>query len=102
MMTSCWHLSHLYPTMLMIEAFTDLLGEFEANPDSGDFNFSQELRQKMAISLCQASTRTLLEQREDGSWANANGRWMESNPILVTAYSVMALEQIYYSIPSEP
>ena len=44
----------------------------------------------------------LSKQREDGSWANANGRWMESNPILVTAYSVMALEQIYYSIPSEP
>lgn len=44
----------------------------------------------------------LAKQREDGSWANANGRWMESNPVLVTAYCVMALEQIYYSIPSEP
>ncbi len=44
----------------------------------------------------------LSKQREDGSWANANGRWMESNPILVTAYCVMSLEQIYYSIPSEP
>ena len=34
--------------------------------------------------------------------AIANGRWMESNPVLVTAYCVMALEQIYYSIPGEP
>lgn len=44
----------------------------------------------------------LSRQREDGSWANANGRWMESNPVLVTAYCVMALEEVYYSIPSEP
>lgn len=44
----------------------------------------------------------LTRQREDGSWANANGRWMESNPVLVTAYSVMALEQLYYSIHEQP
>jgi squalene-hopene/tetraprenyl-beta-curcumene cyclase len=44
----------------------------------------------------------LAKQRENGSWANANGRWMESNPVLVTAYCVMSLEQLYYSIPGEP
>jgi squalene-hopene/tetraprenyl-beta-curcumene cyclase len=44
----------------------------------------------------------LSKQKADGSWTNENARWMESNPTLVTAYSVMALEQIYYSIPSEP
>ncbi|MCW1887774.1 hypothetical protein OKA04_23755 [Luteolibacter flavescens] len=44
----------------------------------------------------------LSKQREDGSWTNENARWMESNPVLVTAYCVMSLEQIYYSIPSEP
>lgn len=38
-------------------------------------------------------------QRADGSWTNANGRWMESNPVLVTAYTVLALEQVYDSIP---
>ncbi|WP_411825354.1 prenyltransferase/squalene oxidase repeat-containing protein [Luteolibacter sp. AS25] len=38
-------------------------------------------------------------QRSDGSWANENGRWMESNPVLVTAYTVMALEEIHRSIP---
>ncbi len=38
-------------------------------------------------------------QRSDGSWVNDNGRWMESNPVLVTAYTVMALEEIYRSIP---
>ncbi|NJM38538.1 MAG: hypothetical protein HC845_12135 [Akkermansiaceae bacterium] len=43
--------------------------------------------------------KLLTLQREDGSWVNQNGRWMESNPILVTAYTVMALEQVYASIP---
>lgn len=46
--------------------------------------------------LCERLLRT---QREDGSWFNDNGRWMESNAVLTTAYTVMALEQIYYSIP---
>jgi squalene-hopene/tetraprenyl-beta-curcumene cyclase len=46
--------------------------------------------------LCQ---RLLSTQREDGSWMNDNGRWMESNAILTTAYTIIALEQIYYSIP---
>ena len=34
-------------------------------------------------------------QQADGSWVNANGRWWESDPILVTAYAVMALEFLY-------
>ena len=32
-------------------------------------------------------------QRADGTWANDNGRWMEQIPELVTAYSVLAIEQ---------
>ncbi len=48
------------------------------------------------------ASRLLTLQREDGSWANENGRWMESNPVLVTAYTVMALEQVYHSIPGQP
>ena len=43
--------------------------------------------------------KLLSTQRENGSWVNDNGRWMESNPVLVTAFTVMSLEQIYYSIP---
>ncbi len=31
-------------------------------------------------------------QREDGSWANANDRWMEGDPVLVTAYCLLALQ----------
>jgi squalene-hopene/tetraprenyl-beta-curcumene cyclase len=43
--------------------------------------------------------KILAAQRENGSWLNDNGRWMESNPVLVTAYTVLSLEQIYESIP---
>lgn len=47
-------------------------------------------------------SRLLTLQRGDGSWKNDNGRWMESDPILVTAYTAMALQQVYYSIPGKP
>ncbi len=43
----------------------------------------------------------LSQQRENGSWVNDNGRFMESNAVLVTAYNVLALCQIYDSIPAE-
>ena len=43
--------------------------------------------------------KLLSNQREDGSWVNDNGRWMESNAVLVTAYTVMSLAQVYDSIP---
>lgn len=39
------------------------------------------------------------DQREDGSWINTKAsRWMENDPILVTAYAVMTLEQIHASL----
>lgn len=45
--------------------------------------------------------KLLASQRENGSWVNDNGRWMESNSVLVTAFTVLALEQIYDSIPTK-
>lgn len=42
----------------------------------------------------QLGAKLLANQRPDGSWVNANGRWMESNPVLVTAFCVMALEEL--------
>ena len=33
-------------------------------------------------------------QNIDGSWSNPNGRWMEKDPDLSTAYSVLALEHV--------
>ena len=43
----------------------------------------------------------LTTQREDGSWANANSRWWENQPELVTSYAVLTLEQIHASIPEK-
>ena len=34
-------------------------------------------------------------QQEDGSWKNERNRWMEKDPVLATAYSVLTLEMIY-------
>jgi squalene-hopene/tetraprenyl-beta-curcumene cyclase len=45
--------------------------------------------------------KLLSVQKSDGSWVNENGRWMESNPVLVTAYTVLSLEQVYDSIPQK-
>lgn len=45
--------------------------------------------------------KLLASQKGDGSWVNENGRWMESNPVLVTAYTVLSLEQVYDSIPEK-
>ncbi|MFM7519964.1 MAG: prenyltransferase/squalene oxidase repeat-containing protein [Planctomycetota bacterium] len=42
------------------------------------------------------STVLLARQRDDGSWTNANARWMEGDANLVTAYSLLALS---YCLP---
>ena len=31
-------------------------------------------------------------QKGDGYWVNENGRWWESDPVLVTAYAALAME----------
>lgn len=38
-------------------------------------------------------------QRPDGSWVNSDNRWWETDPVLVTSYSILALEQIYNTLP---
>ena len=46
--------------------------------------------------------KTLInKQKSDGSWVNTNNRWWEADPVLVTSYTVLALEQLYNSIPME-
>ena len=34
------------------------------------------------------------KQKPDGSWMNDNGRWMEKDPVLSTAYAVLTLEHL--------
>jgi squalene-hopene/tetraprenyl-beta-curcumene cyclase len=40
-------------------------------------------------------------QREDGSWSG-NKRWMESNPVLVTSYAVLALQEAQADLHDRP
>jgi len=35
------------------------------------------------------------EHKHPGFWINESSRWMESNPLLVSAYSLQALKNIY-------
>jgi squalene-hopene/tetraprenyl-beta-curcumene cyclase len=39
------------------------------------------------------TTRLLELQREDGSWTNESDRWLEGDPVLVTAYALLTLQQ---------
>ncbi len=41
------------------------------------------------------ATKLLSSQREDGSWVNPNSRWWENDPQLVTAFSILSLQQIH-------
>lgn len=34
-------------------------------------------------------------QKRDGSWVNDSNRWMEKDPVLVTAYALLSLEMLY-------
>jgi squalene-hopene/tetraprenyl-beta-curcumene cyclase len=40
-------------------------------------------------------------QKPDGSWVGEK-RWMEDNPVLVTAYMVMALEEVKQDLKEHP
>jgi len=40
-------------------------------------------------------------QRDDGSWVGEN-RWMEENPVLVTAYAVLALQEALADLKEHP
>jgi squalene-hopene/tetraprenyl-beta-curcumene cyclase len=53
---------------------------------------SADWRNDLAVKILKA-------QREDGSWLNETGRWMESDSDLVTSYALLALAQIHQSIP---
>ncbi len=48
-------------------------------------------RKKLALKLFDL-------QKPEGYWLNDNGRWWEKDPVLVTAYSVIALEIIYQGL----
>jgi squalene-hopene/tetraprenyl-beta-curcumene cyclase len=52
-------------------------------------NWRRELIDVLAKQVC-----------EDGSWVNEAGRWWESNPVLTTCYSLLALEEAIRPSPA--
>ena len=52
-------------------------------PDGSKVNWRQDLSKQLFNA-----------QQVDGSWANENGRWMEKDPVLTTAYSVLSLAHL--------
>lgn len=40
----------------------------------------------------------LNNQKPDGSWLNPTGRWMENDPVLVTAYTLLALQHVHRAL----
>ncbi len=54
-------------------------------PDGGKVDWKKELALKLMGG-----------QKPDGSWINeASNRWMENDPVLVTAYSLLALQHVH-------
>ncbi|KAJ4245529.1 hypothetical protein NW762_014038 [Fusarium torreyae] len=76
------HLSRLYPTMLLIDAFTELLRALDTGSLPGVIG--ERLHYKVAICLVQATHRTLLMQQRDGSWDQMPEQ---------TCYAILALKQ---------
>lgn len=75
-------LYYYYHTMAKALSIAQM--DFVETPDGKRHNWRADLA-KQLFNL----------QKEDGSWVNdPNGRWMEKDPILVTAYSVLALEHL--------
>ncbi len=62
----------------------DAFGEEILTDQDGE---SHEWRNELANQIIKV-------QKPEGFWLNDNGRWWENNPVLVTAYAILALEQI--------
>ncbi len=63
------------------------LNAYGADVIVDDSNISHDWRNELANQIIKI-------QSPEGFWVNENGRWWENNPVLVTAYSILALEEI--------
>ncbi|KAI1500522.1 terpene synthase family protein [Biscogniauxia marginata] len=78
-----WNLSHLYPTMLLVEALSDLLSLMDKNIIISEA-FHYDTKARISITIFQACFRTLISQRNDASW---NGS------IEQTSYGILILSE---------
>ncbi|OJD36443.1 ent-kaurene synthase [Diplodia corticola] len=80
--TDKWNLCYLYPSMLMVEAFVDLLSLTDKGQLSGLLD--QETKSRLSVALCQATLRIMLQQLDDGSWDESPEQ---------TSYAILTLVQ---------
>jgi squalene-hopene/tetraprenyl-beta-curcumene cyclase len=59
----------------------------ESNSGGAGIGMTPDRPKALALKLLQL-------QSGNGSWANRNSRWMEADPVLASAYSMLALELI--------
>ncbi|KAI1816639.1 terpene synthase family protein [Poronia punctata] len=77
-----WNTCYLYPSVLLVEALTDILHLIEQDKLPGVFD--SELQSRLAVALFQACLRPLLDQSPDGSW---------NQSIEETAYGILILSE---------
>jgi squalene-hopene/tetraprenyl-beta-curcumene cyclase len=76
---------HYYYYHTMAKALSTAGIQDLKKPDGNKIDWKKEL----ALEL-------MGRQQQDGSWINeGSNRWMEGDPILVTSYTLQALQQIY-------
>ena len=56
-------------------------------PDGKKINWREALIKKL-ISLQKVDAKT-----GSGYWVNESGRWWENDPVLVTSYAILAIEE---------
>ncbi|KAI1359805.1 Copalyl diphosphate synthase [Xylaria arbuscula] len=77
-----WNTCYLYPSVLIVEAFVDILNLIEQNKLPGVFE--EDLQSRLAVALFQACFRPTLDQKTNGSW---------NDSIEETAYAVLILSE---------
>lgn len=65
---------------------------------TADIDFIKTKDGKVIDWRADLTSKLLSLQKGDGSWANAEGRWMESDPVLVTSYILMALGRVHQTL----
>ncbi|KAI2642333.1 Copalyl diphosphate synthase [Xylaria nigripes] len=78
-----WNTCYLYPSVLIAEAFVDILNLIEQNKLPGVFD--EDLQGRLAVALFQAGLRPLLDQQANGSW---------NQSIEETAYGILILSEV--------
>ncbi|KAI0470312.1 terpene synthase family protein [Xylaria cf. heliscus] len=87
-----WNISYLYPTMLLVEAFTDLLALIDENtiPDL----LTDDLKSRACITVFQACLRTILAQDKSGSWEESVEKTAYATIVLAEARRLCFFEDI--------